>query len=156
MSLDDELQRLFREERLTLPVPPDATQGVLAGARRVRRRRRASVAAGGLCVAIAVIFGGVAVGEVAGTRSVPPAERPVPAPSTASRPPSLPPTPFAPPPPAPAPTEVVPPAAPLISTTPAPTSTTTPSTTTTTTTSPSPSSNPTESELTGAPGDPVS
>ncbi|MGH3863358.1 hypothetical protein [Actinokineospora sp.] len=47
MNLDDELQRLFADERLDVPVRPGATEAVVAGARRVRRRRVATAAVGG-------------------------------------------------------------------------------------------------------------
>ncbi|HVK20038.1 MAG TPA: hypothetical protein VM677_01625 [Actinokineospora sp.] len=56
MNLDDELNRLFGDERLDVPVRAGAAEAVVAGARRVRRRRVAMTAAGG-AAAIAVIAG---------------------------------------------------------------------------------------------------
>ncbi|GGS17697.1 hypothetical protein [Actinokineospora fastidiosa] len=61
MILDDELRRLFNDDRLDVPVQPGATDAVLAGARRVRRRRTAAAVGGAMAVAV-VIVGGVAFG----------------------------------------------------------------------------------------------
>jgi hypothetical protein len=44
-DLEDELKRLFEDERLDVRVSPDAERTVVAGARRVRRRRTAFVTA---------------------------------------------------------------------------------------------------------------
>ncbi|CRK60817.1 hypothetical protein [Alloactinosynnema sp. L-07] len=56
MNIDDELQRLFADERLDLPVRAGAAEAVVAGARRVRRRRVAMSAAGG-AAALSVLAG---------------------------------------------------------------------------------------------------
>ncbi|WP_436493084.1 hypothetical protein [Actinokineospora sp. HUAS TT18] len=56
MNIDDELQRLFADDRLDVPVRSGATEAVVAGARRVRRRRVAMSAAGG-AAALSVLAG---------------------------------------------------------------------------------------------------
>jgi hypothetical protein len=69
-DLDDELRRLFADDRLTLPVARDATPAVLAGARRRRRNRTALGAAGGVLAVVAVVFVGAVlsgIGRPAGT-----------------------------------------------------------------------------------------
>jgi hypothetical protein len=58
MDLDDELKRLFADERLEVPARPGAEDVIVAGARRVRRRRIAAVSASSaLTVAAAVVAG---------------------------------------------------------------------------------------------------
>ena len=85
MNLDDELRRMFGdvEDRLDVPVRQDATETIVAGARRLRRRRVAAATASGV-LAVAVLAG---VGIVLATQdpeSAPPAiTSPVPTPSTA-------------------------------------------------------------------------
>jgi hypothetical protein len=64
MALDDELRRMFADaddERLDVPVRPDAEQLIVAGARRVRRRRIATVTASGAAAAVALVFAGIAL-----------------------------------------------------------------------------------------------
>lgn len=71
MNIDDELRRLFDDDRLDVAVRPDAEQVIVAGARRIRRRRR--VAAVAAAVAVAVVLGsGIALAG-AGRQSLPPA-----------------------------------------------------------------------------------
>jgi hypothetical protein len=57
MDLEDELKRLFADERLTVQVPADAEKTVVAGAKRIRRRRTALVSAAGVVAAAAVVTG---------------------------------------------------------------------------------------------------
>jgi len=63
VELDDELRRMFAEadDRLDVPVRPDAEQLIVAGARRVRRRRIATATAGGAVAVVAVVLGGIAL-----------------------------------------------------------------------------------------------
>ncbi|SDN28517.1 hypothetical protein [Allokutzneria albata] len=73
MSLDQELRRLFDDERLGLPVRPDAEQTVLRGVSR-RRARRRTLAVGGAAVAVvAALSGGIALSGFGRTASAPPA-----------------------------------------------------------------------------------
>ncbi|GAA3996535.1 hypothetical protein GCM10022247_15620 [Allokutzneria multivorans] len=73
MSLDEDLRRLFDDERLGLPVRPDAEQTVLKGARR-RRTRRRTLAVGGAAVAVvAALSGGIALSGFGRPASAPPA-----------------------------------------------------------------------------------
>ncbi|WP_086819576.1 hypothetical protein [Allokutzneria sp. NRRL B-24872] len=73
MSLDRDLRRLFDDERLGLPVRPDADQVVLRGANR-RRARRRTLAVGGAAVAVvAALSGGIALSGFGRTASAPPA-----------------------------------------------------------------------------------
>ncbi|SMD21545.1 hypothetical protein [Lentzea albidocapillata] len=53
-DLDDDLRRLFSDDRLVVHVPPDVTDSVVRGARRRRRRR----------TAVASVFGVVALAGV--------------------------------------------------------------------------------------------
>jgi hypothetical protein len=70
MNLDDELRRLFADERLDLAVRPDAELTIVAGARRIRRRR--FVAGTVAAVAVAMVVGsGIALAGAAGPESVP-------------------------------------------------------------------------------------
>ena len=59
MNLDDDLRRLFADERLEVPARPGAEDVIVAGARRVRRRRIAAVTASGAVAAVAVVAAGV-------------------------------------------------------------------------------------------------
>lgn len=60
-ELAGELRRLFAglEGRLDVPVRPDATTAIVAGARRLRRRRAGAMI--GAVVALAVAGAGIAV-----------------------------------------------------------------------------------------------
>ncbi|MFC0115835.1 hypothetical protein [Kibdelosporangium aridum] len=60
MDLEDELNRLFKDERLDMRVAPDAETHVVAGAKRVKRRRVAMMSAAGVLSA-AVLAGGAFV-----------------------------------------------------------------------------------------------
>ncbi|MBM7771117.1 hypothetical protein JOD54_001321 [Actinokineospora baliensis] len=71
MDIDDELRRLFADDRLDLPVSATATDAVVAGAGRRRRRRVAVTAASGVLTAAVVLAGGVALGGL-NTSSAPP------------------------------------------------------------------------------------
>ena len=57
-TVDDELRRLFADERLDLPVSRDADAAVVAGARRRRRNRMALATAGGVVPVLAIVFAG--------------------------------------------------------------------------------------------------
>jgi len=102
MNIDDELRRLFDDERLDLAIRPGAEQQIVAGARRIRRRRFATATACGI-VALVVVGGGIALAGTGGQESLPPAVSttdPVPttssaapsttAPTSTTRPPSTP------------------------------------------------------------------
>jgi cytoskeletal protein RodZ len=56
-DLEDELKRLFADERLDVQVAVDAEKTVVAGARRRRRRRVALVSAAGVVAAVVVATG---------------------------------------------------------------------------------------------------
>lgn len=58
MNLDDDLRRMFHdvEDRLDVPVRDDATETIVAGARRLRRRRAVVATASG-ALAVAVLAG---------------------------------------------------------------------------------------------------
>lgn len=60
-ELEEELQRLFADERLAIPPAPGASSIVLAGARRVRRRREIAVVTAGSIAAATVLVTGVLV-----------------------------------------------------------------------------------------------
>lgn len=74
MDLDDELRRMFAnaDERLDVAVRPDAEQLIVAGARRVRRRRIAAVTTGGALALVALVGGGIALAGH-GPQAMPPA-----------------------------------------------------------------------------------
>ena len=57
MDLEDELKRLFADERLDVQVAADAEKTVVAGARRRRRRRVALISAAGVVAAAVVATG---------------------------------------------------------------------------------------------------
>jgi hypothetical protein len=61
VELEDRLRELFADERLDLPAPPDAAEGIVSGARRRRRSRIAVAATFSLTVLLA---GGVAVSGI--------------------------------------------------------------------------------------------
>ncbi|GAB3584922.1 hypothetical protein GCM10027445_61750 [Amycolatopsis endophytica] len=68
MNFEDELNRLFQDERVDIPVRPGAELAVVAGARRRRRRRHAAaVTGGGLTIAVLAVAG-IALGGVGGGR----------------------------------------------------------------------------------------
>jgi hypothetical protein len=54
-ELDAELRRLFGDERLTVRPKSDAPEAIVAGARRIRRRRTAMISASGAVVAVALV-----------------------------------------------------------------------------------------------------
>ncbi|WP_229874901.1 hypothetical protein [Amycolatopsis deserti] len=66
MNLEDELSRLFDDERLDVPVRPGAELLVVAGARRRRYRRNAAVATGGALTMVALTAVSIALSGVGG------------------------------------------------------------------------------------------
>ncbi|HEX6343294.1 hypothetical protein [Umezawaea sp.] len=76
MDLDDELRRLFQDQRLEIPVKPGADHAVVTGARRVRRRRVALASAGSAFAVAALVAGGIALAGLGGPASMPPAGPP--------------------------------------------------------------------------------
>jgi hypothetical protein len=76
VDLDDELRRLFQDQRLDIPVKPGADHAVVTGARRVRRRRRALASAGSAFAVAALVAGGVALAGLGGPSSMSPAGPP--------------------------------------------------------------------------------
>ncbi|WP_253832282.1 hypothetical protein [Actinokineospora globicatena] len=82
MDIDDELRRLFADERLDVPVRPGATDAVVTGAGRRRKRRIAVTAAGGALTLAVLVAGGVAFSGLARTSSSPPGQEGMPTLST--------------------------------------------------------------------------
>ncbi|MEO6081494.1 MAG: hypothetical protein ABIQ18_00100 [Umezawaea sp.] len=76
MDLDDELRRLFQDQRLDIPVRPGADEALVTGARRVRRRRIALASAGSTFAVAALVAGGIALSGLGGASSMPPAGPP--------------------------------------------------------------------------------
>lgn len=72
-NLDDELHRLFNDDRLAVPARSDAEQVIVAGVRRVRSRRIAVAAATGALSVVALVAGGVALAGVNRPQTMPPA-----------------------------------------------------------------------------------
>ncbi|MFD0200138.1 MULTISPECIES: hypothetical protein [Saccharothrix] len=68
MNIEEELGRLLQDDRLNVVARPDATEVVVAGARRVRRRRTAVV---GAVTAIALVASGWGVTALGGSLSLP-------------------------------------------------------------------------------------
>jgi hypothetical protein len=88
MNIDDELRRLFADERLDLAIRPDAEQRIVAGARRLRRRRYVAATACAVVTAV-LIGGGIALAGTGGQQSLPPAVSTTePVPTASSAPPS--------------------------------------------------------------------
>lgn len=78
--LDAELRRLFDDDRLDVTPRPEAGQEIVAGARRVRRRRTMATSGASALAAVGLVFGGVALqqslGSGAGTEvAAPPSTR---------------------------------------------------------------------------------
>jgi hypothetical protein len=63
-ALDDELRRLFADDRLAVPVARNAGVAVVAGARRRRRNRVAMAAAGSVLAMAGVVFAGAALSGI--------------------------------------------------------------------------------------------
>ncbi|WP_285610750.1 hypothetical protein [Actinokineospora globicatena] len=82
MDIDDELRRLFADERLDVPVRPGATDAVVTGAGRRRKRRIAVTAAGGALTLAVLVAGGVAFSGLTRTSSSPPGQEGMPTLST--------------------------------------------------------------------------
>jgi hypothetical protein len=85
MNIDDELRRLFADERWDLAVRPEAEQLIMAGARRVRRRRMVAITAGALA-AVVMLGSGIAFAAVGGQESLPPAMSTTAPPTTSEAP----------------------------------------------------------------------
>lgn len=71
MNIEEELGRLLHDDRLDVRARPDATELVVAGARRVRRRRTAVV---GAVTAVALVASGWGVSTLGGSLSLPPVD----------------------------------------------------------------------------------
>ncbi|HVV22085.1 MAG TPA: hypothetical protein VHF06_21810 [Pseudonocardiaceae bacterium] len=63
-GLDDELRRLFTDERLALPVAQGAEEAVVRGAHRRRRQRLTVAAAGGVLAVAAMVTAGVGLAGI--------------------------------------------------------------------------------------------
>jgi hypothetical protein len=61
-ELDAELRRLFGDERLAVRPKTDAPETIVAGARRIRRRRMAMMSASGVVVAVVLVGGSLTFG----------------------------------------------------------------------------------------------
>jgi hypothetical protein len=86
MNIDEELRRLFGDDRLDVAVRPDADRVIVAGARRIRRCRFVAATAG--AVAVAVLLGsGIALAGDGKQASLPPAESMDTTPPTTTAPP---------------------------------------------------------------------
>lgn len=68
MNIEEELGRLLHDDRLDVRARPDATEVVVAGARRVRHRRVAVV---GAVTAVALVASGWGVTALSGSLSLP-------------------------------------------------------------------------------------
>ncbi|GLZ41243.1 hypothetical protein [Actinokineospora sp. NBRC 105648] len=73
MNVDQELRRLFADDRLDVPAKAGAAEAVVAGAHRVRRRRVAAGAAGGAVLAALLVTGGVVLAGMGSASQLPPA-----------------------------------------------------------------------------------
>lgn len=62
MDIDDELRKLFADDRLDVPARPEAERVVVTGARRIRRRRAGVVFGGGMLSVATVLVAGTAFG----------------------------------------------------------------------------------------------
>jgi len=62
VDLDDELRKLFADERLDVRVRPEADRVIVTGARRIRRRRAGVVFGGGMLSMAAMLVAGTAFG----------------------------------------------------------------------------------------------
>lgn len=60
-ELDEGLRRLFADDRLAIQPTPDAHRFIVAGAKRVRRRRDIALVGGGSLAAVLVLVGGMLV-----------------------------------------------------------------------------------------------
>lgn len=68
-DLDAELRRLFDDERLDVRPGGDAPARILAGARRIRRRRVALTATGGALTAVVLVGAGLVLGQLRSTQT---------------------------------------------------------------------------------------
>jgi hypothetical protein len=62
VDIDDELRKLFADDRLSVPVRPAADRVIVSGARRIRRRRAGAVFGGGMLSVATVLVAGTAFG----------------------------------------------------------------------------------------------
>ncbi|MFJ6670391.1 hypothetical protein ACIQMJ_04700 [Actinosynnema sp. NPDC091369] len=79
MTIEEELRRLLQDDRLDVVARPDAAEVVVAGARRVRRRRTALV---GAVTAVALVASGWGVSALGGSLSLPTVEPALPSTTT--------------------------------------------------------------------------
>lgn len=77
MDLENELQRVLRDDKLDVPVRTGAEWSLVAGARRRRRHRNTVAAVSGVLTASLMVGGSVAVVGGESLEGVPPAVRPV-------------------------------------------------------------------------------
>lgn len=68
-DLDTELRRLFGDERLDVRPSEDAPTRIVAGARRVRRRRAALTASGGALTIVVLVSAGLVLGQLRPTQT---------------------------------------------------------------------------------------
>ncbi|MFB9906485.1 hypothetical protein [Allokutzneria oryzae] len=73
MNLDDELRRMFRDERLDLRPSAGAGRTIVTGARKLRRRRRGLAVGTGVLAAVAAMLAGMSVSGFGATSQQPPA-----------------------------------------------------------------------------------
>jgi hypothetical protein len=90
MNIDDELHRLFTDDRLDLPVRTGAEAAVVAGARRLRRRRTVVTAAVGTATVVALFAVAASLPRLVGSEPGPAAGPEVAAETTLSTVPSPP------------------------------------------------------------------
>jgi len=90
MNIDDELRRLFSDDRLDLPIRAGAASDVVAGARRIRRRRTVVTAAAGAATVVALFAVAASLPGLGGAEQAPGAGPEVAAETTASTVPSAP------------------------------------------------------------------
>jgi hypothetical protein len=77
MGLEDELQRILRDDRLDIPVRTGAEWSLVAGARRRRQRNGMLAATGSALAAVLLVGGGIALVSRQSDQPVQPAVPPV-------------------------------------------------------------------------------
>lgn len=97
-DLDAELRRLFEDDRLDVRPGAHASTRILAGARRIRRRRAVLTATGGTLTAVVLVGAGLVLGQVRSPQTDTAAPVLVPRTSETGSPASLTSIPLAPPP----------------------------------------------------------
>ena len=83
MDLDDELRRLFQDDRLDVAVRPGSDTEIVTGARRIRRRRHALASAAAV---VAIAATGVAISNFGAAQTLPPADSLTSVPTTSTVP----------------------------------------------------------------------